>query len=69
MKPEACYTRKYLRGLGNVWRSAADNQGRITLIVEHHFVRLTIKSGLQLSKYGTFLEGHEQKRCAQQKVA
>jgi len=34
-------TRNYLRGLGNLCSSAAYNQGRLTLIFYHHFVRLT----------------------------
>ena len=34
-------------------RSAAPNEGQLTLMFEHHLVRLTIKGGLQSSENDT----------------
>ena len=52
IKRETRYTRKYLRGLGNLYLNAAYNHGRLTLICWHHFVQLTVKGGWQSKKCG-----------------
>ena len=48
IKRERRYTRKYLRGLDNLYPSTAHNQGRLALNCLHHFAALTTESGLQL---------------------